>query len=151
MSAVPALELRAADADALGLFAAYPDLALWAHFPPPDGLVAYAAYAVGVPGAIAAILLRPILDEVELLAIAVAPEWRGRGVGQECWRRLWPALCQQGVLACHAEVAADNQAAQNFYQRLGFRLVGQIKGYYQRGNGAVDAMRLTLSCNAVRA
>ncbi|MDE9450598.1 GNAT family N-acetyltransferase [Aliiroseovarius sp. Z3] len=46
---------------------------------------------------------------------------RGRGMGGEALAALVRALSEQGVGAMHLEVEADNERAQQLYERIGFR------------------------------
>jgi [ribosomal protein S18]-alanine N-acetyltransferase len=65
-------------------------------------------------------------DERELLNLAVAPEFRRRGVGAEL-----VGLLQTGPGVCvFLEVRESNHGARGFYKRLGFQEVGIRYGYY---------------------
>jgi len=92
-------------------------------------------------------LSRVAADEAELLTIAVRPVHRRQGVG----RRLLAAVIDQvraaGARTLFLEVGVDNPAARSLYEMQGFSVVGERRGYYQRGQGpAADGlvMRLTL-------
>jgi glycosyltransferase involved in cell wall biosynthesis/ribosomal protein S18 acetylase RimI-like enzyme len=66
------------------------------------------------------------LPEAELLAIAVAPRRRSSGVGERLVRSLLHQLDARGVTDVKVVVAADNEGANRFYQRLGFRRVASF-------------------------
>ena len=66
------------------------------------------------------------LPEAELLAIAVAPGWRARSVGAELARGVLRALGKRGAGKAKVVVSADNEGANRFYRRLGFREAGLI-------------------------
>jgi ribosomal-protein-alanine N-acetyltransferase len=89
---------------------------------------------------------RVVADDCELLSIAVAPAWRGHGVGT---RLLDAAMAW--AKANHAkkfflEVAEGNSAALRLYERRGLVQVGRRPEYYELKNGAfVDA--LTMRCD----
>ncbi len=72
-----------------------------------------------------------VLDEAHITNIAVAKEYRGRGLG----RRLTAALLQYasnlGVVYATLEVRRSNEIAKNLYQSLGFEYVGTRKRYYE--------------------
>ncbi|MDB5421070.1 MAG: rimI [Brevundimonas sp.] len=91
------------------------------------------------------ILCRVILDEAEILTLAVRPEVRGRGVG----RRLTAAAADMARVAgaerLFLEVAEDNTAARALYGRAGFVQTGRRKAYYETAQGRVDALILVLN------
>ena len=56
-------------------------------------------------------------------------------------------LYRERVETCFLEVAHDNRAALSLYESLGFKTVGERKGYYHRNDGPAGAalvMRLKL-------
>lgn len=88
-------------------------------------------------------LLRVVVDEAEVLTLAVAPTAQGHGHGTALLQR---AVTQAQVRGAHRvvlEVAADNLAARAVYARAGFEQAGLRRGYYPRAGGpAVDALLL---------
>ncbi len=94
------------------------------------------------------ILVRVVVDEAEILTLAVSPAARRRGLG----RRLVEAGAGQaavhGALSLFLEVAADNAAALALYKAAGFDPVGRRSGYYPRTSGpAADALVLKRPLN----
>jgi len=82
----------------------------------------------GLAGYIAA---RINADELHVNNIGVWPESRRRGVGGAL---LWAALeagARRGAVEAVLEVRAGNLPAQMMYERFGFRVVGERKGYYR--------------------
>lgn len=77
-------------------------------------------------------LLRAILDEAELLLIAVDPARRRTGVGGALLRAVEVDCATRGTRKIHLEVRAGNTAAR-LYTARGFAQVGERRGYY-RGN-----------------
>jgi ribosomal-protein-alanine N-acetyltransferase len=71
-----------------------------------------------------------VLDQGELGNVAVAPEWRGRGIS----RRLLDAVArrarERGVRELFLEVRVSNNTARQLYQSYGFREVGRRRNYY---------------------
>jgi ribosomal-protein-alanine N-acetyltransferase len=55
-------------------------------------------------------LCRTILDEEELLLFAVAPEWRGRGLGKMLLRQLIDSAPSRGVKRIFLEMRDNNPA-----------------------------------------
>jgi len=74
-------------------------------------------------------------DEAEILTIAVAPAWRGHGVGRDLLREHLSRATFSGARAIFLEVDEANAAALALYARFGFVKVGQRAGYYRRPDG----------------
>ncbi|HEX8483983.1 GNAT family N-acetyltransferase [Sphingomonas sp.] len=77
-------------------------------------------------------MVRAILDEAELLLIAVDPVRRRTGIGGALLRAVEADCTTRGVRKIHLEVRAGN-AAVRLYTGRGFAQVGERRGYY-RGN-----------------
>ncbi|WP_353684254.1 ribosomal protein S18-alanine N-acetyltransferase [Thermodesulfovibrio sp. 3907-1M] len=75
------------------------------------------------------IVLRKILDEAELLSIAVKPELRRRGIATELIRNVMDEI-KHSVKSCFLEVRISNTQAISFYEKMGFKKVGVRKKYY---------------------
>ena len=83
---------------------------------------------------------RRVLDEEELLLIAVAPEARGQGVGEALIARFIAVSESAGVTRQFLEMR-DGNPAHALYRRLGFEPVGRRRGYYNSGReGPFDAI-----------
>lgn len=90
---------------------------------------------------------RVVLDEAELLTIAVRPAHRRAGAGRALLRAVVERARDAGARRLFLEVGADNPAARALYATAGFEAVGGRRAYYRRGQGpAADAvvMRLAL-------
>ena len=84
---------------------------------------------------------RVILDEAEVLTIAVDPAARRKGVGKRLLTGLLDTMALTGATTVHLEVAADNTPARALYIAAGFAEIGRRKGYYQSPEGTrVDAL-----------
>ncbi|GGC52044.1 GNAT family N-acetyltransferase [Chelatococcus reniformis] len=81
------------------------------------------------------VLSRRVLDEAEILTIAVARRCRGRGYGRALLVSHMPRLAALGVRTLHLEVEDGNEPALALYRSLGFGQVGQRGGYYARPDG----------------
>ncbi|MCC5983518.1 MAG: GNAT family N-acetyltransferase [Rhodobacteraceae bacterium] len=86
-------------------------------------------------------VVRIVLDEAEVLTLAVAPAWRRRGLGQAVLNDALARAHAAGATASFLEVAADNAAALALYGRMGFRTVGRRRGYYDAGTDALILRR----------
>lgn len=80
-------------------------------------------------------LSRIAADEAELLSIAVARRWRGRGGSVPLLSRHLGRLMAAGVVRVVLEVAEDNVAALGLYARFGYAEVGRRPAYYPRPSG----------------
>ena len=89
------------------------------------------AYDEGAPAGFS--LTRAVMEEAELLLLAVAPACRRRGVGAALLRAVLADCEAAGVATIHLEVRAGNPAVR-LYEGAGFGKVGERRGYY-RGPG----------------
>lgn len=83
------------------------------------------------------ILGRTMLDEAELLTLAVAPAARRLGTGRNLLTAFEDAARMRGAATAFLEVACDNQAALSLYARAGWQNAGRRRNYY---GGDVDAL-----------
>jgi ribosomal protein S18 acetylase RimI-like enzyme len=59
-------------------------------------------------------------DAVTLVAMYVAPEARGRGVGEQLIQRVFDEAVRRGLRRVLLEVTSSNEAAYRLYSRMGF-------------------------------
>ena len=78
-----------------------------------------------------------VADEGEVLDVAVAPAWRGQGVGRLLLERALADCRAHGVSAVHLEVRPSSAPAIALYETFGFVRTGVRKRYYPDGEGAV--------------
>lgn len=81
-----------------------------------------------------------VLDEAELLTVAVEPNSQGRGIGRALVTDFLAQARARGAASAFLEVAADNAAGLAVYTACGFAPTGRRKGYYHGPQGAVDAV-----------
>lgn len=86
---------------------------------------------------------REVAGTGEVLNLAVAPEFRRRGVGGALLRAGLTALRQRKVDEVFLEVRESNHSALALYLSHGFRAVGQRSAYYR--NPREDALVLRLA------
>lgn len=80
-------------------------------------------------------------DEANLMNIAIAPAWQGRGLGEHLLLETLLIVQDRGAEICTLEVRVSNLRAQALYRKLGFELAGRRRHYYQ-DNGE-DALLMT--------
>jgi [ribosomal protein S18]-alanine N-acetyltransferase len=76
----------------------------------------------------------------EILTLAVVPAFRRQGVARALLADLEARARRAGTGGISLEVAADNRAAQQLYESVGFVQSGRRRGYYRRGRDTVDAL-----------
>ncbi|MGQ0444855.1 MAG: ribosomal protein S18-alanine N-acetyltransferase [Beijerinckiaceae bacterium] len=81
------------------------------------------------------VLSRVAAGEAEILTIAVAPEWRRRGIATSLLAPHLSGLAAAQVDRLFLEVDAENTAARALYANFGFEQVGERKAYYRTGGG----------------
>jgi ribosomal-protein-alanine N-acetyltransferase len=80
------------------------------------------------------ILVRAVVDEAEILTVAVQPEQRRQNLGSRLLEQACDVLGTQNITRLFLEVAADNTAAIALYRRHGFVTVGSRPKYYERAD-----------------
>ena len=68
--------------------------------------------------------------EIHITNLAVHPEWRRRGIARALLESILTEGRARGVLLAFLEVRPTNLEALGLYESLGFRVIGQRKGYY---------------------
>ena len=94
------------------------------------------------------LVARAVAGEGEILNLAVAPEARRKGLGGRLLEAGIGALAAAGAHAVFLEVREQNVAAQQLYQRRGFRPVGLRARYYRNPVEDAIVLRLALSRGA---
>jgi len=70
-------------------------------------------------------------DDAHLDLLAVAPPHRRAGVGRRLLGWLEQCAIVGGITSVALEVRAGNRGAQLFYERMGYRKLAHLPGYYQ--------------------
>lgn len=86
---------------------------------------------IGYAGALAA------ADDMQLLKIAVAPEYRRSGIAAQLFKRTVEDARNLGARTASLEVRASNGGAIAFYRALGFTDAGVRPKYYSDGEDAL--------------
>ena len=72
-----------------------------------------------------------VMDETDMMNIAVHPDFRHQGIATGLVVDLISALKLRGSHCLTLEVRASNEPAKALYEKMGFRMVGRRPGYYQ--------------------
>ena len=81
-----------------------------------------------------------VMDESDMMNVAVHPDHRRKGVAESLVNELIEALKKRGSRCLTLEVRASNEPAKALYEKLGFVQVGLRKNYYR--NPKEDALIL---------
>lgn len=72
-----------------------------------------------------------VMDETDMMNLAVAPQFRRQGVGEALVSALVASLKERGSRCLTLEVRDSNEAARALYAKLGFVEIGRRRGYYR--------------------
>ncbi|WP_413991621.1 GNAT family N-acetyltransferase [Labrys okinawensis] len=111
--------------DALEFERMLADRLILAHLARPGGK--------GTPTGFA--MSRLVVDEAEILSVAVSPSARGAGLATSLLQHHLGRLAAAGARKVFLEVAEDNVAAIRLYQRHGFDEIARRNAYYARAKG----------------
>ncbi|UOD49836.1 tRNA (adenosine(37)-N6)-threonylcarbamoyltransferase complex dimerization subunit type 1 TsaB [Orrella daihaiensis] len=102
-----------------------------------DALAAgYRAWVLRVQDVLAGFCVAmPTPDDVHLLVIAVAPDYRRQGLATQLLAQVDQLARDHGVSRVLLEVRPSNARALAFYAKQGFREIGKRRGYYPAGKG----------------
>ncbi len=89
--------------------------------------------------------------EAHLALLAVAPDRRRVGVGRGLIRWLEKSALLAGTPVIYLELRAGNQGARLFYEKLGYRKVALVPGYYQGRESAIRMGRDLWSSSSIDA
>ena len=92
-------------------------------------------------------ILQPVLDEANLLLMAIHPSQQGKGLG---YQLLDASLAQlkNSPIQVFLEVRESNQAAIALYEKSGFHQIDLRKNYYPKPDGGREhAIIMVKSCS----
>ena len=76
------------------------------------------------------LIISRYVDAWHVMNIAVAPEYRRRGIARRLMERLFEVTERDADCGYTLEVRVSNEAAIRLYEELGFRTRGIRRGYY---------------------
>jgi ribosomal-protein-alanine N-acetyltransferase len=95
------------------------------------------------------VLTRTVADEAEILTLAVAPDFRRRGIGRSLVEAAALEAARRGARSFFLEVAEDNPGALALYESADFQAVGLRRAYYARPDARpADALVLRRPLNS---
>jgi [ribosomal protein S18]-alanine N-acetyltransferase len=103
--------------------------------------VAEALEAGGSERVVGMVVVWLVVDEAHIATIAVHPDYRGQGIGQELLCAGLIESLEKGMRKATLEVRAHNLAAQRLYRRFRFELAGVRPRYYR--DNFEDALIMT--------
>jgi [ribosomal protein S18]-alanine N-acetyltransferase len=106
-------------------------------------LAGVAAFVSERNGAISGIVVgREVVDEAEILNLAVKRGMRRQGEGGALVRRMLQRFFERQVSRVFLEVRESNARAITFYRGLGFQAVGTRKDYYRDPKESATVMEV---------
>ncbi|MCD9229012.1 ribosomal protein S18-alanine N-acetyltransferase [Ralstonia pseudosolanacearum] len=95
------------------------------------------------------LILMPVVDEMHLLNVTVAPAWQRQGLGRWLLRAAQALTLAHGFASLLLEVRPSNTGAIALYRRVGFAEIGRRKRYYPAENNTrEDALVMRIACEA---
>jgi len=82
-----------------------------------------------------------VLDEVQIMNLAVLPKYRKMGIGAGLLSKLFDLSAEKGCRFITLEVGEDNLPAISLYEKCGFTAVGTRKNFY----GSISAILMEKS------
>lgn len=86
-----------------------------------------------------------VLDEMEILNVAVRPDLRGRGLATAMLAETLREAAERRIVSCLLEVREGNTPALALYSRAGFAPCGLRKHYYSDNGENAVVMALELA------
>ena len=101
-----------------------------------DAVTAYQSTVIEVQGQVAGFcILQPVLDEANLLLMAIDPAQQGQGLGYQLLEAS-VAMLKNNPVQIFLEVRESNQAAIKLYEKSGFHQIDLRKNYYPNANSS---------------
>jgi ribosomal-protein-alanine N-acetyltransferase len=79
---------------------------------------------------VAYLIISRYVDAWHVMNVAVAPDYRGRGIATRLLERLFELTAGDGGRGYTLEVRVSNRSAIRLYEKLGFKARGVRRGYY---------------------
>lgn len=79
----------------------------------------------------------PLRTRAHVYSLAVAPAYRGMGIGKALFSYTEYRLSERGIGKIELEVKKTNRAGRSFWRQMGFIDVGMIPDFYDDGAEAI--------------
>lgn len=76
-------------------------------------------------------------ETAQIVQLAVAPNYRGKGIGKELLKGLIDFSQKHACKKIELELREDNIPAKKLYEKLGFKIVGERKNFYDDCDGVL--------------
>lgn len=107
----------------------------WSKAQFEDALQSYQCTVLEMQGrCVGFCIIQTVLDEANLLLIAIDPAWQGQGLGAKLLSESLARLPNQPI-QIFLEVRQSNQAAIALYEKLAFHQIDVRKNYYPCSDG----------------
>ena len=94
-----------------------------------DGNFGVAVLEGGVPVSYVGVI--SAVPEGEITNVATHPDFRRRGIAGELLEFLKKEAADRGIDSLYLEVRRSNEAAKSLYEKSGFSVIGERKGFYK--------------------
>ncbi|MEB3754750.1 ribosomal protein S18-alanine N-acetyltransferase [Acinetobacter sp. MD2(2019)] len=120
----------------------------WTYQQFADAVESYQSTVVEIAGQVVGFcILQPVLDEANLLLMAIDPSQQGKGLGFELLEQSIAQL-KNDPLQIFLEVRESNRAAIALYEKAGFHQIDLRKNYYPNSNGTREhAIIMVKACS----
>lgn len=85
---------------------------------------------------------RNLVDEAEILSLEIKSKYRNKGFGLLLFKKVELYFADKKICKCFLEVNKNNNLAINFYKKIGFVYIKNIKNYYKINNSYQDGLLL---------
>ena len=85
-----------------------------------------------------------VLDELQIINVAVAPEHRGKGLGKVLMHAFDELCLKEDIALVSLEVRESNSVAIALYRAFGYEVAGKRKGFYRAPTE--DALVMLKNC-----
>ena len=134
----PRLAAMSRDLVELGLGWSWVPSRIASHVRAPESVVLVAREKARIAGFA---IMRFAVEDAHLDLLAVRPAYRRTGIGRGLIAWLEKSALVAGISVVYLEVRAGNDAARSFYEKLGYRPIKRLPGYYDGRETAVRMAR----------
>jgi ribosomal-protein-alanine N-acetyltransferase len=135
---VPRLAAMSRDLVELGLGWSWIPSRIARHVRAPESVVLVAQDGATI---VAFAIMRFEIEDAHLDLLAVKPAYRRAGIGRKLIAWLEESALVAGISVIYLEVRDGNEVARAFYEKLGYRRIKHLPGYYGGREAAIRMAR----------